>query len=330
MDNKNNNIIVIMLSTYNGGKYLPQLLESIKNQYFKNWILFWRDDGSSDNSVAIVEEFCASYELGKCCRLDGYPSRLGALGSFMMLLQHAPDTSANFAFCDQDDIWLPQKLERAMTLINNAKTNNPLLYCSRLKVVNEDLHEIGDTKYPKKLMSIANALSQNIVSGCTIVMNGAARKLVTSTLPPEKTMHDWWCYIVVTAVGGQVIFDNEPSILYRQHATNVVGIPKTLTVRLIRAYERGASEFLDLLLKHLKSLDDINQYFTKESKHIIKKTNAIFVGNTLARLYNIFNAGLYRQSIIETIGLYIWLSSTIFWRHSMPTHKEEGGGALRK
>lgn len=303
--------LAILLSTYNGAKYLPQLLDSLAAQRYRNWMLFWRDDGSSDESVAIVEAFGASCEAGKVRRLAGYREHLGPLGSFMTLLRQAPEFAINFAFCDQDDIWLPQKLDRAVSHIQTAINTGPVLYCSRLKVVDADLREIGETPCPRNSFSITNALAQNVVSGCTIVLNDVARKVVTSISPPEQTMHDWWCYIVVTAAGGHIFFDNKPGILYRQHGANEIGIPPTLVARLIRAYARGAAEFLALLYDHLNCLKDGKRHLTKESISVIERTNRIFFGYGLSRLWGIFTSGLYRQGFIETVGLYLWLASTV-------------------
>lgn len=321
--------MAILLSTYNGAKYLPELLQSLAEQRYKNWMLLWRDDGSTDESVAIVESFSTCHPEGKIFRLKDDAEHLGPLGSFLKLLRNVPDFVINFAFCDQDDIWLPHKLDRAISHIQSTKSEEPILYCSRLKIVDADLQEIGETLYPRRLFSIANALAQNIVSGCTIVLNQAARKLVTSTLPPEQTMHDWWCYIVVTAAGGHIIFDNETGILYRQHATNEIGIPQTLVVRLIRAYSRGAMEFLDLLRRHSDSLKESSLCLTKESDFFLKRIEHIFCGSRMSRVYSVFKLGLYRRSFIETSLLYLWLASTIMIRGRFLIHQGQAR-AVRK
>ncbi len=194
------------------------------------------------------------------------------------------------------------------------RDTEPVLYCSRVKIVDADLREIGHTPRLRKSPGIANALTQNIASGCTIVLNEAARKEVISILPPERTMHDWWCYIVVAAAGGQIIFDGEPGILYRQHGANEIGIPPSIAARLIRAYARGPTEFLDLLHGHVNSLQQANRNLTKESVAVIERTNRIFMDRGLLRLWGVFRSGLYRQGFIETVGLYVWLTLTIVSR----------------
>jgi dolichol-phosphate mannosyltransferase len=306
--------IAILLSTYNGATYLPELLASLSEQRYKNWMLFWRDDGSSDGSVAMVEAFSTNCQEGKVCRLEDDGEHLGPLGSFLRLLRHAPEFAFNFAFCDQDDIWLPEKLDRAVGHIQSVRDTEPVLYCSRVNIVDADLREIGQTPHLRNSPGIANALTQNIAIGCTIVLNGAARKRVISILPPERTMHDWWCYIVVAAAGGQIIFDNEPGILYRQHGANAIGIPPSMAARLTRACARGPTEFLELLYGHVNSLKQGNRHLTKETVAVIKRTNRIFMNRGLLRLWGIFRLGLYRQGFIETVGLYVWLTLTIISR----------------
>lgn len=148
-------------------------------------------------------------------------NHLGASASYFDLLAGA-DSGGLVAFCDQDDVWLPGKLSRAASCIDAQPADRPVLYCSRQVVVDADLGPIGVSRAVRRGPSFNNALVENIAAGCTVVINEAARALLVSRLPGEVVMHDSWAYLVIAAFG-RVIFDEEPHILYRQHAGNAVG-----------------------------------------------------------------------------------------------------------
>lgn len=124
-------------------------------------------------------------------------------------------------------------------------------------------------------------------------------------------MHDWWCYIVVAAVGGNILFDIEPGLLYRQHDSNEIGIPPSIVTRLLRAYARGPGQFLELLYGHVTSLKQGESYLTKKSISVIDRTERIFFDRGLLLLWRIFRTGLYRQGFMETVALYAWLGLAI-------------------
>ncbi len=147
--------------------------------------------------------------------------RLGPANSFLELLKSVPDGFDAYAFCDQDDVWLPDKLSRAAARLADAP-DQPALYCSAVLCVDSHLRPLG----PKRVNAdtrFEHVLFENIAYGNTIVMNPAARAVITSTLPKAgMIMHDWWCALIVAALG-QVLFDPDPGVLYRQHGANVVG-----------------------------------------------------------------------------------------------------------
>ena len=167
-------------------------------------------------------------------------TNLGFIASFFTLLLRSDPHADWFAFCDQDDIWQPDKLARAMEQLRQETANIPLLYASRLTLVDESLHEIGQSGVPARGPAFANAVVENIVTGATLVMNRAARNLLLEGLDhmtgisagpdaevPKAAvegvrLHDWWCYLVVSAFG-RVVYDSESRILYRQHGGNQVG-----------------------------------------------------------------------------------------------------------
>jgi glycosyltransferase involved in cell wall biosynthesis len=223
----------VLLGVHNGSRFLSEQLQSLDNQSWPPLRITIRDDWSTDDSLLQVREWASSRPnvtvlSGPC---------LGAIQNFFTLLSQDDDQCDCFAFCDQDDVWLPDKLDRAVRAIRDYPPAEPVMYCSRVEFVDERLRHLGYSSIPKQ-PSFANALVQNIATGCTVVLNRTARDLIVSQLPRVTVMHDWWCYLVTSAFGS-VHYDQRPTIKYRQHARNVTGgtsAPVQLFVRRVNRF----------------------------------------------------------------------------------------------
>jgi glycosyltransferase involved in cell wall biosynthesis len=168
-----------------------------------------RDDGSTDGTLDVLRSRGLDAERGE---------HVGFVRSFGALLGRA---DADYvAFCDQDDVWLPDKLSRAVARLEGV--SGPALYCGRLSVVDERLEPLGLSPLPRRGLSFANALVESHAAGCTIVLNRAARELV-GELPAEAVSHDWWIYLVLSALG-ELVYDPQPAILFRKHRGQAFGI----------------------------------------------------------------------------------------------------------
>jgi len=216
------------MSTYNGARWLPAQLDSLAAQQDVEVALLARDDGSTDETLAVLARYARRWPA-----LASVPSgpNLGPPMSFLTLLRAAPADADYYAFCDQDDVWLPGKLARAAAAL--AAEPGPALYGSNVTCVAEDLAPIGVPREDGDAR-FQHLLFENIVYGCTAVMNRAARELI-ATRPPERgvIMHDWWCALV-TAAFGRVHYDPEPGmILYRQHGGNAVGFDANLVTQTL-------------------------------------------------------------------------------------------------
>lgn len=224
---KEKQAIVVLLSTYNAQEYLREQLDSLKQQDIPLLQVLVRDDGSTDHTIAILQEYekdwdCLHYYQGE---------NLGAIGSFFDLMQHVKDQSyAYIAFCDQDDVWLPDKLRTAVETIDQSAgtADTPVLYCSKTQLVDETLTVLEDHIRRTIRPSFSNALVENIVTGCTTVLNAAMYRILLQHIPRYCIMHDWWMYLIASCYG-QVIYDSVPHILYRQHGNNVMGIERSYT-----------------------------------------------------------------------------------------------------
>lgn len=300
--------VQVMLSVYNGAAFLAEQLDSLAGQSLAQWTLSWRDDGSSDDSPAIMQRFAESRLPGQVRRVPERLHHLGTGKSFFTLLAEPSDAEL-FAFCDQDDIWMPDKLERAANALSSVPADQPTLYCSRQILVDVGLKRLGLSPRLRQEPNFRNALAQNIASGCTLVMNKAARAAVLAAPLPQGVLHDWWSYLIVTGVGGAVLFDPHPSILYRQHPNNVIGAPRSSMLRARAALRRGPSPFMTLLSRHLNGLACCAGQLTPDARNVLAKCQTLYAHGFFQRLRALVRAGLHRQSLLENLILLAWVSA---------------------
>lgn len=212
---KNKIPVCVLLSTYNGEKYLPEQLQSLYDQELVELSLLVRDDGSSDSTCFLLD---VEQVAGRLAWYTG--ENLKPAFSFWDLLQNAPD-SPYYAFCDQDDVWDKDKLKVAVDKLASAG-NMPALYFCQTRLVDASLNEIESVKI-SPLLTYDEALIYHFVTGCTMVINSAMREVLLRYTPEFIRMHDIWIYNVAQAVGAKVFFDPIPHISYRQHGGNVIG-----------------------------------------------------------------------------------------------------------
>ncbi|MGM0738362.1 MAG: glycosyltransferase family 2 protein [Bacteroidota bacterium] len=231
--------IAILLSTWNGERHLIPLLESIIAQSWTQWDLWVRDDGSTDGTIRLLEQF--SQRLSSAEMHDRgnrlYLSRgknMGVVKSFFNLLEQADDDYIGYAFCDQDDRWLPDKLERAAEGLafhasqgvspdGSRAPSTPFLYHGRQWIADDERGKMKLSPLPVKV-GFPNALIQNQVVGCTMVINPAMRSCILNCiLEPAGSdalssiiLHDWWCYLIASGTG-TIQFDPDPVIIFRRH-----------------------------------------------------------------------------------------------------------------
>jgi hypothetical protein len=297
--------ITILLSTFNGERFLAEQLDSFVNQDFDNWRLLWRDDGSSDRTVAIMRAFALTLPPGQCTESPTSGPHLGAAPSFLLLLSEARDEQI-IAFADQDDVWLPQKLARAASQITTAG-DRPALYCAQQFMVDETLagskKSAAHTNPPK----FPASLTQNIANGNTLVMNRAASTLVTAIPAPEGTVHDWWSYIVIAACGGAVIFDAEPQVLYRLHKNNLIAASPSLGARAVAALQRGPAIFMTMMRRHAEALSRHAAWLTPSARADLALIQSALDGNFAARLFALKTCRRFRRrTLLENLLFTYW------------------------
>lgn len=265
-----NPCVDILMSTYNGEKFVSEQIDSILSQTHPCIRLTIRDDGSSDGTTEILSRYAENDERITLILQEN----VGVVGSFYRLLLDADQGCGYFAFADQDDVWLPDKLTRALQVLAEYDDAMPLLYCSGLEYVTVDLKHLGYSQNVSIEPCLNNALVQNIAQGCTIVINKAARELLLKhDWPPQVMMHDWWFYVVVSAFGKVVRDDGFISMKYRQHGSNVIGgtvsFFSDLRKRIINFKNRNRG-FLGCYPQACAFLRSYEVEMTDEKKRIVK------------------------------------------------------------
>lgn len=219
-------MIDILLSTYNGEKYLRQQIDSIINQTYTNWKLIIRDDGSSDKTFDIIDDYALSYPE-KIKIVDKGTSNLGSSKSFERLLDFVK--SDYFMFSDQDDIWCTDKIERTFNEMLRIESlygkNIPLMVCTDAKCIDRDGKEICESfftsqKFIDTTKKSIKLLALNVVQGSTMLMN---KKVIELVRPfPNYVQHDQWIAVIIVHYG-KISYLHERLLLYRQHSNNVLG-----------------------------------------------------------------------------------------------------------
>lgn len=285
-------MIQVLISTYNGEKYLREQLDSVLAQTVDDISILVRDDGSSDGTVEILEQYRANHSNFSYYRGEN----IGVTKSFLDLYLHRDSNADYIAMCDQDDVWFEDKLEIAMQMLGDA--SQPRLYCGKPMLVNENLEPYSRTVFQSQpKIKFGNAMIQNICVGCTMVINRGLTEVIGERFPQECLIHDWWFYMVAVAKG-EVVFDSTPHIYYRQHQGNQIGMDGRridLIKRQIRSFKRFKGTYTKQLAKFLE-IYDLNE------DH--RALGELFVGTKTSfkcRVRVLFEKQIFRQGKLDTV-----------------------------
>ena len=254
--------IEIACATFNGARYLPEFLSSLRRQSHTDWRLWVHDDGSSDGTVQAVRE---AADADPRIRIGGTPAaRQGAAGAFATALQQIPADAQTVAFADQDDVWLPDKLERTVAALRAAERTHgaatPILVHTDLRVVDESLRPIHESfwayaGFDPEPVSTRRLAASNVATGATVLFNRALRERA-APIPPAAAMHDWWCALSAAALG-RVVAVRAPTVLYRQHGANAIGA-RDRTMSLTR--------LPSLLIRSMRNRDEFRRDLASASR----------------------------------------------------------------
>jgi len=298
--------VAILLSTHNGGPFLEAQLRSLLGQTHRDWVLYWRDDGSSDDTRRLVAEFAAELSAGRSVTVPG-EQRVGTAESFLALLRAAhADGHAVMAFADQDDVWLPEKIARGVAALAAVAQETPALYCARQLLVDAALAHLAVSFPFRRKPGFPAALTQNIATGCTIMLNRPAAALLCASRAPTACMHDWWCYLLIAAAGGHILADREPVVLYRQHDRNLIGAASSRTRRALAALRRGPSAFMTVFRQNVAALEAQADLLTPLAREDVARIAHALRAKSWRRVAALRLPGFARQTRSETLLFWLW------------------------
>ena len=294
--------VAILLCTLRGHEYLRQQLDSIVGQTHPAWAVWVSDDGSDHSTHAILDEYQARLGNSRFTILRG-PAQ-GFAANFLSLACNTSIAADYFAYADQDDIWEPDKLARALQSLGGIPAEVAALYCARTRKVDADNQELGLSELWTSPPSFANALVQSIASGNTMVFNRAARDLLAVAGPKiEVAAHDWWTYQLVSGSGGRVFYDGKPTVRYRQHRANLIGTNGTWSARLQRARMLLRGRFGKWSQMNIAALEAMRSHLTAENQDRLDEFSRSRRGGLFARMAAFRRSGVYRQTWLGNLGL---------------------------
>lgn len=273
------NKVCILMSTYNGERYLIEQLQSIAQQKNVFITMLIRDDNSQDDTRKILtawqENICNINTIGKVSLL--FQENVGPARSFMKLIELAPEAEY-YALADQDDVWDSDKLESAVTFLEQGDKNMPALYFCQTQLVDEKLNLLPTCRIEPKC-TFYESLIVHYATGCTFVFNRALLDLARQYKPEYISMHDLWLYHLCLTIGGNIYFDSVPHIKYRQHSSNVIGLSggwkKSLKLRWQRTINKECERSNTVIELYKGFKDQIKPEYLPTVKRIVNYKHSI-------------------------------------------------------
>lgn len=299
--------VTILLAAYNGGAYIRQMIGSILEQDVDNWHLVVSDDGSADDTAAILDEFAAAHPH----RITHYRSgrRFGNAQSHFLHLLQTFRGSDYILFCDQDDVWHRDKIRLTLEEMKRIEIpGKPALVHTDLRVVDGDLNEISPSflrfsNLQGDRLELRQLLVQNVVTGCTVMINPTLAALV-QTAPEQMLMHDWYLALVASALG-TVGFLDRPTIDYRQHGNNSVGAKDSRSAGYILGRLRAgdAGDRMTATFRQARAfLEDFGAQLTPKQRKLVAAYANLEYQNWLSRRWAYLRWGFWKAGFLRKIG----------------------------
>lgn len=287
-------LVAICMSTYNGEKYLEEQLQSLFNQTYSNIKIYVRDDGSSDKTKEILQRYQDKITIVES------KENLGVVQSFMSLLNYVEDADY-YAFCDQDDVWLANKIEIAVEKLEESESQVPTMYFSDYDYCDENMNYTSRSAINKNGPSFQNALVECISLGMNMVINKKLRDILVKNKMQKAMYHDWIIYLIASSIGN-VIYDREVTVKYRRHGKNVSTanqnfiqfqiwrIKQIFKKSYFKQVKEQLIEFENIYKEKLKPEDKkLLSFFTKKNYNFINAMKKVFYPH------------MFRQKILDDI-----------------------------
>jgi glycosyltransferase involved in cell wall biosynthesis len=304
--------IGILLASYNGERFISDQLNSLLAQTYIHWQLFIRDDGSTDKTVSIINKYIEKDK--RIHLLTDNQNNLGSCENFATLLNITRGQFQYIMFCDQDDFWLPAKIEETILYMKQVeeqqeKENAVLVYTNfsyadiHLKTIPSRIN-FQTTKLSN--LSFAHLLAQNPAYGCTMMLNRQLADLVKH-IPVQAENHDYWTALVASALG-KIVYLNKPTVLYRQHDNNIsTNYNSNSLEKRLRRIVLQRKNFEDVRRKAAMALafkDAYYDFLSKSYKQILNEYISLFEHKSLRLLVKNIRNGVRRQTLLQTILFY--------------------------
>lgn len=305
--------VAIMMATYNGEEYVAEQIGSILDQSHTEWALFVRDDGSTDSTSQIIERYAEKSE-GRIFVVDDPALHGGGSKENFAAILAWVKRNRNFdyfMFCDQDDIWVSNKVETSLRACQIAEGDGsiPTLVHTDLEAVDKGLGTLGASFIRFRALDpsktdLQHLLVQNNVTGCTMLWNKALCDLVDLT-SPAVAMHDWWMSLIASAFG-KIIFLDRSTIKYRQHGSNVVGATNVNSISFVLKRLMGSNHVRQTLNSSFEQahafLTTYEDLLTLDQREVISAYADIPNHGKVDRVLRIVRGGYLKQGIIQIIG----------------------------
>lgn len=304
--------VAICMATYNGEKFIKEQLNSIINQTYNNWVLFIRDDDSTDNTKSILNEYKKKYGQ-KLYVIDNVEGGGNSKRNFAIILDFVKSYFKfnYFMFSDQDDYWDETKIDICMKKMIELEHENPylpILIHTDLNVADEKLNILSKSFFKYRALNckatdLNHLLVQNNVTGCTMLFNDELNKLI-DLKKDNIAMHDWWIALVASAFG-KIECITTSTILYRQHDNNVVGATKVNSIGFVinRLFDNHVKKTIEQSFDQAR--DFYNEYEKKlslQNQKIVKNFIDIEYKNKIVKVYSIIRRKFLKQGFIQIIG----------------------------
>lgn len=296
--------VAVLLAVYNGAEFLREQLDSLERQSVGMIDVWASDDGSTDQSRALLETIAETWDLGTFRVVKG--PRCGFAENFRFLTVRAQSDADYFAFCDQDDLWDQDKLDCAIAWLEQQDETRPALFCSRTRILSTDGVVTGYSPLFKKPPSFRNAIVQSIAGANTMVMNRVAWKVLQeASRRTSFVSHDWWCYLIISGAGGVVHYSPDAKIGYRQHPRNLVGENNSWRARMSRFRHMLNGRLASWNQQNIAGLNACHDLLTEEAQTTLRLYSHARSGGLPGRLRALMRSHVYRQTVAGQIGLFL-------------------------
>ncbi len=300
-----NKKVAILLATYNSENYIKEQLDSLLKQTYNSISITVSDDASTDKTVNIINEYMENYKNITLIKSD--TALKSPQANFWFLLKNAPKADY-YMFCDHDDVWLEEKVEKTLNKMLETEDSCPALVHTDLFVTDGNLNIISDSMFSSqglnKNPTLENSLIQSSVTGCTMMINHSLKDLALKKQDvKDMIMHDWFL-TTLCLCEGKIGFVDQPLILYRQHGNNQVGAKNTKSIGYIFKktfdFKKNKKSIRDTYLQ-AKAIVDV---FGNETKNL--KTVEVFAKNLernkFKRIATSFKYGFWKNTFLRRLG----------------------------